>query len=194
MQIESLRGSKHRVVVSCVNTYLAEGVSVIVNEFNAHTPIESSVVIFDAENYYNIIPTLRKKTTCIMFCQNQQYLFLPCNYPIHRLEYGTHPQSLIRILSTIASNIIEIPDSPNYTKFKPKELAVIEYYRQDKPLLKMSELMGVHPKTIYSIRRKLFNFFSCATSREFSELCKSRVFSEWYSREYTNYLTHWSSR
>jgi len=190
MQTVSLSSNKHRVVVSCVNNYLAEGVGVIVNEFNTHTPIESSVVIFDAENYYNIIPNLRKKTTCIMFYQNQQYLFLPCNYPIHRLKYGTHQQNLIRILSTIASEIIEIPKSPRHTRFKPKELAVIEYYRQDKPLLKMSELMGVHPKTIYSIRKKLFNFFSCTTSREFSELCKSRVFSQWYLREYTTYSNH----
>ena len=190
MQTVSLSSSKNRVVVSCVNKYLAEGLSTIVNEFNAHTPIESSVVIFDAENYYNIIPNLRQKTTCIMFCQNQQYLFLPCDYPIHRLSYGTHQQTLIRILSTIATEIIEIPELPCHTRFKPKELAVIEYYRQDKPLLTMSELMGVHPKTIYSIRRKLFNFFSCTTSREFSELCKSRVFSEWYSREYTTYSNY----
>ncbi|WP_343711351.1 LuxR C-terminal-related transcriptional regulator [Kosakonia radicincitans] len=170
-------------IVRINNTYLAEGIKQIIQKMYNLGELSSSILVFDCHNYYSINFDQVGDTICVMLCEKNYQKFLPDINKIYRCEANITAKGFKNLVKHISNG--KGPSSTLKTDccINEREMAVIHSYMEGYSEATVSDWLGVNIKTIYLARRRLFSKLECNSLLEFRIMCRTQLFTEWYSRQ-----------
>lgn len=160
---------------------MQNGVEMILRALPEYITLPRPVALFDVESYYAALPHIRRNTICIVFCGEQPCLFLPHKPVLYRVSRNITPVNLKDIIITLADDRPLTKPSAVPFNLDETEKAFITLFIAGSNPKKTSHILGLHVKTIYIIRHRIMNKFSCRTVPEFSMLCNLPLFRRWFS-------------
>lgn len=170
-------------IIRINNAYLAEGVKQIIKSMYNLGELSSPVIVFDCHHYYSINPEQIDAMICIMLCEKKYQKFLPDIKKIYRCEANITPKNFKQLVKRISNG--KRPSNTLKPDFciNEREMAVIHSYMEGYSEATVSDWLGVNIKTIYLARRRLFSKLECNSLLEFRIMCRTQLFTEWYSRQ-----------